>query len=448
MAKPNIVYTCTNCEAQYPKWVGRCLECGKWGTVPQQGSVQIKTSSQALVSSITPINLADAVTNKKRNYFGIKEFDRVTSGLPEGSITLITGDPGLGKSTLVLELASKINQPVLYVSGEESAEQVAGRLSRLNLKPDNISFINEQAVETVLSTVAGHAPVLLIIDSIQTLMTSEASGGPGSPSQIRAVVAKIVERAKAGNVATLMIGHVTKGGEVAGPKTLEHLVDVVINLEGERGGNLRILRCSKNRFGPSDEVGFFEMSELGMKQVDNPSALLLASRHHDPGSCVTAIQQGSRSLLTEVQALVARSRFGYPKRTAVGFDANRLQLILAVLQEKAGVKLSFSDVYVNLVGGIKSKEPGLDLAVAMAIVSAYGKKSLPHDLLVVGEIGLAGEIRPAKNLSRCIKEAASLGFKQVLTSEQSAKDKLPAELRLVGKVNLAEAVTWFNRDLL
>ncbi len=448
MAKPSIIYTCNNCEAQYPKWVGRCLECGKWGTVPQQGSVQIKSTTSSIQSSATPINLADAVTTKNRNFFGIKEFDRVTNGLPEGSITLITGDPGLGKSTLVLELAAKLNNSVLYVSGEESAEQVAGRLARLKLKPDNISFINEQSVETVLGTVTNSAPILLIIDSIQTLSSAEASGGPGSPSQIKAVVSKIVEQVKTMNVATILIGHVTKDGAVAGPKTLEHLVDVVINLEGERGSNLRILRCSKNRFGPSDEVGFFEMSEAGMKQVENPSALLLASRHRDPGSCVTAIQQGSRSLLTEVQALVARSRFGYPKRTAVGFDANRLQLILAVLQEKAGIKLAYSDVYVNLVGGIKSKEPGLDLAVAMAIISSYGKKKLPQDLLVVGEIGLAGEIRQVNSLSRCVKEAMALGFTQVLTSEHASKEKFPLELQLIGKANLAEAVSWFNNDLL
>jgi len=447
MAKSSLVYTCSNCDAQYPKWVGRCTECGKWGSVPQQGEVKIKTSAPLVSASATPINLSNAATDKPRLWFKIKEFDRVSAGLPEGSVTLLTGEPGLGKSTLVLELAAKLGQGVLYVSGEESAEQVAGRLKRLRLDSKNISFINEQAVETIIGTVATHTPTLVIIDSIQTLMSSGATGSPGSPGQIKAVVAQIVAMAKSSNVTALLIGHVTKGGEVAGPKTLEHLVDVVINIEGEKGGNLRILRASKNRFGASDEVGFFEMSEEGMRQVANPSALLLASRHHDPGSCVTAIQQGSRSLLIEVQALVTRSRFGYPKRTGVGFDFNRLQLILAVLQEKAGVKLAYSDVYVNLVGGIKSKEPGLDLAVAMAIVSAYRKKALPKDLLVVGEIGLAGEIRQAKNLSRGLKEAAELGFMQVLTSSISDKEKLPKGLSLVGHKSLSEAVAWFDRDL-
>jgi len=400
----------------------------------------------APLPAATPINLSTAELNLPRYQIGIKEFDRVTSGLAQGAVVLLAGEPGLGKSTLVLQIADKLNQPVLYISGEEAAEQVAGRVKRLGLSAKNLSFLNELTVETVIGTATSTHPALLIIDSLQTLSSTDIASSPGSPAQIKAVMAKLVQAAKANKITTVIIGHVTKGGEVAGPKTLEHLVDVVLNLEGETDGVLRLLRCYKNRFGPSDEVGFFEMREQGMQEVANPSALLLKNRHHDSGSSISVVPEGSRSLFIEVQALVTRTRFGYPKRTAVGFDPPRLQLLLAVLQEKGGVKLAFSDVYVNLAGGIKSREPGLDLAVALAILSAYLKKPLPEDVLVAGEVGLAGEIRQVKNLSRKLKEAGSLGLTRVVTAGVDGGEKLPAGLEIISLKNLAEVVGWLNNQ--
>lgn len=446
MVKSSVVYTCSNCEAQYPKWIGRCSECGKFGTVSTTGQIINRPAKTATMPIAAPINLASAELNYERYHTTIKEFDRVTNGLAAGAVVLLAGEPGLGKSTLVLQIADKITKPVLYISGEEAVEQVAGRVKRLGLSAENLSFLNATDVETVVGTAVNSKPALLIIDSLQTLTSSDISSPPGSPGQIKAVTAKLVEAAKANKITTLLIGHVTKGGEVAGPKTLEHLVDVVLNLEGEPDGALRLLRCYKNRFGPSDEVGFFQMTSEGVKEVANPSALLLASRHHDAGSCISVVQEGSRSLFIEVQALVARTRFGYPKRTAAGFDAGRLQLLLAVLQEKGGIRLSFSDVYVNLAGGIKSREPGLDLAVALAILSAYLKKPLPEDVLVAGEVGLAGEIRQVKNLSRKLKEARSLGLTRVVTAGVDKTEKLPVGLEIISLKNLAEVVGWLNNQ--
>ncbi|MFA4937294.1 MAG: DNA repair protein RadA [Patescibacteria group bacterium] len=446
MPKSSQVYSCANCQAQYPKWVGRCSECGKWGTVGTEPQT-VEKSKAVDLPSVTPVALSAVAKTGPRIFTKIDEFDRVTAGLVAGSVVLLSGDPGIGKSTLVLQLADKLQQPVLYASGEEAAEQVAERLQRLGLKQNNISFINESVVETVIGTAVKTKPILLIVDSVQTLVSREQTSGPGSPSQVKTVTAKLIEAAKANKITTLLIGHVTKGGEVAGPKTLEHLVDAVLNLEGERGGVLRILRSTKNRFGSSEEVGFFQMAEQGMVEVANPSAILLSSRHSGPGSCITAIQQGSRSLLIEVQALAAWTRFGYPKRTAAGFDTNRLQLLIAVLSEKAGIKLSSSDVYVNLVGGIKSREPSLDLAVSLSMVSAYRKKPVPADTLVVGEIGLAGEIRPIKDLSRHLKQAHNLGFKQILTAPVSDLNRQDFGLQVAEISNISQVVKWLDDQL-
>ncbi len=445
MAKDKTIYTCSTCDAQYPKWQGKCSTCGKWGTISETPIFLFSAKDLLQVSSVK--------LDSKQNYFKresttIKELDRVLGGgLVNGSVVLLAGDPGVGKSTLVLQLAANFPDKILYVSGEESAEQVSGRLRRLNLHPENLSFLNDQRLEAIISAVEKDKPGLLIVDSLQTILASDINGAPGNTNQIKTVTAKLVELAKTRNLTTLLIGHVTKGGLLAGPKTLEHLVDVVLSFESESSSNLRFLRTSKNRFGPTDEVGIFQMVESGLIEVINLAAVFLANRHQGPGACLSSLTQGSRSFFIEVQALVAYSRYGQARRTASGFDYNRLQLLLAVLSEKVGIKLSYSDVYINLVGGFKCREPGLDLAVCLALASAYKKRAVPQDVVVVGEVGLGGEVRGVGNLNKVLAEASAWGLKQVITSGLDNKLKLPAGLKVISIKNVAEVIRWLDNQL-
>lgn len=446
--KSSIIYICANCEAQYPKWVGRCNQCGKFGTVDTEPTTFIRQANFAAPSSAgTTISLSDHIseTPARRLATGWVEIDRVLGGgLASAVVVLLTGEPGVGKSTLLLGLAERCPGQVLYASGEESVEQVAGRLKRLGLKGKNISFTNEVDINTVVATARQLNPVLLVIDSLQAVRASEGSGNIGSPTQVKMVLAELVGLAKETGMAVVVIGHVTKEGVAAGPKTIEHLVDVVLSLDGVEHQALRFLRANKNRFGPTDEVGVFEMGEAGLREVSNPSAIFLAERHLGAGSCITALLEGSRSLLIELQALVTHSRLTYPKRATTGFDANRLQVLLAVLAERAGVKLNFSDVYINLAGGFKSREPALDLAACAAIASAALKRPLPQDLVVFGEVGLGGEIRPVVGVEKRLQEAARLGFKQALTAQLPANAKLPQGLEIAFVKTIYEAVEWIR----
>ncbi len=447
MSKGVIVYVCSYCDAQYPKWVGRCSQCGKFGTVATEGMVLQRPAKISISTSSTQtINLGDFKNLRVSKFSsGSTEIDRVLGGgIVAGSVSLVTGEPGVGKSTLFLAMAGHLLQKTLYVSGEESAEQVSLRLQRLGISGENISFTTANEVSGLSQVILNKKPVLVVVDSLQTMFSNTSEGVPGSSTQVRAVLSGLIEAAKQGQSAIFVIGHVTKEGVAAGPKSIEHLVDVVLQLEGSPNQGLRFLRAVKNRFGPTDEVGVFQMGQYGLVEVKNPSEIFLSERHQGAGSCVTAVLEGSRSLLIELQALVTHSRLAYPKRATTGFDVNRLGVLLAVLGERAGVKLNYSDVYINLAGGFRSREPALDLAVVAAVASAALKKPLPSDLVVFGEVGLGGEVRPVLAAEKRINEAQRLGFKQVLLPNLPADSQIVSGIELVMIRTVAEAVDWLK----
>ncbi len=431
--KSTTLYTCTNCDAQYPKWQGRCTECGQWGTLLASVRTSAR-SGRAKTGAVVDLGTV-AETEVVRIATGIAELDRVLGGgIVPGSLILLGGDPGIGKSTLALQLAGKLAAaaPVLYISGEESAEQVGLRLKRLQLNRRGLSFLGETDLDTVIATIDQHRPKLAIIDSIQTLAAEEVPSEAGSVPQVRTSTVRLLEIAKQARVALIIVGHVTKDGAMAGPKSLEHLVDTVLYLEGDRYHAFRILRAVKNRFGSTNEVGVFDMHEDGLREVANPSQVFLAERQGGPGSVVTCVIEGSRAFLVEVQALVNPTVFGMPRRTATGVDFNRLQLLLAVLTKRCGLRLGTQDVFVNVVGGFRVSEPAADLAIALAIASAVTGKPVDKGLVAIGEIGLGGELRSVSHLPQRLKEMQQLGFTNVVLASQGPAASLPglAGLRL------------------
>jgi DNA repair protein RadA/Sms len=431
MAKKNTTkFVCTECGEDYSKWTGKCENCGSWNTLvefiesnlsknPKSGiGVELKFKSIKEIFK----NGDGASTRLKTN---ISDVDEVLGGgIVEASVNLIAGEPGIGKSTLIMQIASSIansSGQVLYVSGEESAEQVAARASRLSLSSEDLGIVSSTSTDDIAETILKLKPKLVVIDSIQTMACSEVSSATGSVSQVTNSTHILTQAAKASGTALIIVGHVTKEGSLAGPKMLEHLVDVVLNLEGDRYGGFKILRAVKNRYGSTSESGIFNMTEKGLEQVDNPSQSLLAERQVTDGSIVFAAMEGTRPILVEVQALVNKTNFGYPKRAASGFDSNRLNLLVAVLTRRTKLNLSEHDIYINVVGGIKLTEPAADLAVAMAIASAAKGLSLKQDLAVAGELGLSGEIRRIPHIEKRIAEAKKLGFKGLLAPNSSSK---------------------------
>lgn len=421
------MFACSNCDAQFPKWAGRCTECGKWGTVgeeSEQGATnkfQAKTKAKAAKSQ--PISEAAKGADPGRVATGVSEVDRVLGGgLVRGSLVLLSGEPGIGKSTLVAQIAGTV--PSLYVSGEESAPQLAGRFSRLNLNASGVNFLEALPVETIVATIEKERPALAIVDSVQTLVSSELDSVAGTPAMVRYATSLLLDLAKRTNIPILLIGQVTKDGAIAGPKTLEHLVDVVVSLEGDPVHAYRLLRTMKNRFGSADEVGVFEMTATGLATVDNPSARFLEERKNVPGSVVAAAVEGSRVFLVEVQALVEKASYGTPVRRASGFDQNRLQMLCAILSKHAGLKLGESDVYVNVIGGLSLEEPAADLAVCAAIVSASRNEAQRGPVVFVGEVGLGGEVRSVVHLDRRAAESKRMGIETVVTPKtvKSVKD--------------------------
>lgn len=418
MAKPTLLYECSHCDAQYPKWVGRCEQCGKWSTVattPISLSAPSATAGVLLAAAKKPTALSSITTTEApaRLAISIQEIDRVLGGgVVPGSLILLGGDPGVGKSTLSLHIASRI-PGALYISGEESVEQIRLRATRLGIT--ELLLLHETGCATILATIEQEKPPFVVIDSIQTVVSDLAEGAAGSVSQIRACTAQILEVAKRTNTAVWIVGHVTKDGSVAGPRTLEHLVDAVLYLEGDEAHEMRILRGVKNRFGTTDEVGIFAMHETGLEPARNPATAFLTSDRADvPGNVVTVLMDGKQPLLVEVQALTTRTTFGYPQRRSSGFDLNRLQVLIAVLTQRANLPLSQYDVHVNIVGGVKVTEPAADLAIAAAIASSLKNIAFPRTMVAFGEVGLGGEVRPVKALEKRVQEAKQFGFETVL----------------------------------
>lgn len=434
MAKSRSQFICQHCGASYPKWVGKCENCGEWNTLVEQivqaaGSSAVArgaTSGKILApQSMRSISAEDSI---KRISTGIADLDTVLGGgiLPAGVI-LLAGQPGIGKSTLLLQMAAHVAEThaVLYASGEESASQVKLRASRLGAEAgDDLHFVASTSADDITATIRSGKYKVVIIDSIQTLSLNEITSAPGTVSQITNASNVIIRAAKESGAAVILVGHVTKEGSIAGPKVLEHLVDVVLQFEGDRYGGFKVVRAVKNRYGSTAEAAIFEMGDSGLTIVENPSAALLAERQNADGSVVLATLEGNRPILVEIQALVNSTNFGYPKRTASGFDLNRLNLLIAVLEKRTKLNLSDKDVYINVVGGLKLADPAADLAVAMAIASAAAGRKLDDKLVVFGEVGLGGEIRSATHVDKRVAEAKKLGFTQAIAPASLGKKDL------------------------
>ncbi|MFA7662510.1 MAG: DNA repair protein RadA [Patescibacteria group bacterium] len=447
MQKSKKIFSCSKCGAQFPKWQGQCGECGSWGTLSEE---VVKNSNHkketAGVGAGTVIDFSEINDDSKiaRYQTGIEEFDRVVGGgIVSGSVVLLGGEPGIGKSTLILQIAEKINGPVLYISGEESAQQVKMRLDRLELNSSQIKFLGETDVEIIVATIKKNKPKLAIIDSIQTMYLDELDSESGAINQIKACTAKLIEVAKQENVALIIVGHVTKSGEVSGPKTLEHLVDTVLYLEGDKYHAYRILRSIKNRFGNTNEVGVFDMRTKGLIEVKNPSEIFLTQRKNKvSGTAITATLEGSRAFLVEIQALTSWTSFGYPQRKSVGVSLNRLQLLVAVLTKRCNLKLDKQDIHLNVVGGLDIDEPAVDLAVCMAVASANLDKPLDSETVFIGEVGLAGEVRLANQIAKRIKEAEKFGFKTAVIAKSPTVIK-SSKIKIIQVDYLSEVIRDF-----
>lgn len=423
-------FVCQNCGASYGKWSGRCENCGEWNTlVEQMSSVAqsnvAKAGSSGKKLNVQSISQISGDADGSRLSTGIEDLDLVLGGgIVPGSVTLLAGQPGIGKSTLLLQVTANISahESVLYVSGEESANQVAIRAGRLGAdKHDKLSFASSTSANDIAATIAQDGYSLVVVDSIQTMSLDEMTSAPGTVSQITNSSNVLIRAAKAAGSAVILVGHVTKEGSIAGPKVLEHLVDVVLQFEGDRYGGFKVVRAAKNRFGSTSEAAIFEMYEQGLRVVENPSATLLAERQSADGSVVLATLEGTRPLLVEIQALVNPTNFGYPKRTASGFDLNRLNLLVAVLERRTKLNLSDKDIYINVVGGLKLGDQAADLAVCMAIASAAAGRQIDEDIVVFGEVGLGGEIRSVVGVEKRIAEAKKLGFKRAIAPKSAHK---------------------------
>lgn len=448
MAKVKTVFVCNECGYESPKWLGKCPACNQWNTFYEE---KISKTSDFLLGdktrkSATPKELHTVESkNELRKSTGFDELDRVLGGgLVKGSLVLLGGEPGIGKSTLILQICDKVHGEgkVLYVSGEESAEQIKIRADRLELKSRDILFLGETDMDVIEQAIKEINPKLVIIDSIQTMYSDQITSAAGTVSQVREITARIMKICKQNQITTIIIGHVTKEGNIAGPRVLEHMVDTVLYLEGERYFSYRILRGVKNRFGSTNEVGMFEMQNEGLVEITNPSSVLISDREDNPaGSVIVATMEGTRPLLIEMQALTTPSVFGIPKRATNGIDHNRLTLLVAVLEKKVGFILGNQDVYLNVVSGIKITEPAIDLGVLMATASSLKNVSIPKDVVVIGEVGLTGEVRTVNMIEKRLKEAEKLGFRKCIIPQSNKKLlKDTYKLDIIGVKNVSEAI--------
>ncbi|HJQ21770.1 MAG TPA: DNA repair protein RadA [Gemmatimonadaceae bacterium] len=429
--KARTVYRCTECGASHAKWAGKCDACGEWNTLVEEIDTARRqaTGGGRRVASARPATatkLSDVKGSESPRWrTGLTEFDfALGGGVVPGSMVLIGGEPGIGKSTLLLQVAARMQRAgrrTLYASGEESPLQIRLRSDRLEEPAGDVELLTETNLETVVATADALRPEVLVVDSIQTVFTSDLEGAPGNVGQVRECAARLMRFAKDSGTTVFVVGHVTKGGGIAGPKTLEHIVDTVLYFEGENTVDHRILRATKNRFGSVDEIGVFRMTERGLEGVANPSELFLGDRSsHASGSAVTALLEGSRPVLIEVQALAAKAGFGTPQRVSTGFDSRRLALLLAVLEKRAGLSFANLDVFLNVVGGVRLQEPAGDLAIAAALASSVYDRATPTDAVFIGELGLGGEIRPVSHVERRVAEATNLGMTRVFVAERSA----------------------------
>ncbi|MBQ1351997.1 MAG: DNA repair protein RadA [Oscillospiraceae bacterium] len=451
--KAKTIFYCTECGNEFPKWSGKCGACGSWNTLVEAPSQKEPIRRAGTASSGgkrrelrgTPHRISEVQTDAELRFStGLRELDRVLGGgAVQGSFVLVGGAPGIGKSTLMLQICAHLdrNVPVLYVSGEESERQLKLRADRLHVSGENLYVLSETNLDDILDTAVDLAPGILIVDSIQTLYRESLMASPGSVGQVKECAMALMRLAKEQGITVFLVGHVNKEGSIAGPKVLEHMVDCVLYFEGEQHMTFRILRAVKNRFGATNEIGVFEMSDHGLEEVPNPSERLLAGRPvNTPGACVTCVMEGARSVLAEVQALVASTSFGAPRRTSNGFDYNRAALLLAVLEKKGGFRLSNCDVYLNVIGGLTIDEPAADLAAILAVASSYLERPLPGNLAALGEMGLTGELRPVQNIGQRLSEVRRLGFSACLLPARDGSVETPKGLSLIPVRNLKEAL--------
>ena len=441
--KTKSIYACTECGAESAKWYGRCPSCGAWNSLEEQ--IQAQATATVRVNAATVQSIAHITPNDKQRYHtGMRELDRVLGGgIVRGGLMLIGGDPGIGKSTLLLQICQHLgaDNRILYVSGEESEGQIKLRADRLGVTCENLFILCENDMDAVLITMQEEKPDIVIVDSIQTMNLSQVASASGSVTQVRECTSAIMRVAKRMDIPVFIVGHVNKDGAIAGPKVMEHIVDCVLYFEGDRHSSYRLLRCVKNRYGSTNEIGVFEMADKGLVEVENPSLMLLSGRPINvSGSCIACTVEGTRPMLAEVQGLVSPTGFGNPRRMATGFDYNRLSLILAVLEKRAGYLFSNLDTYVNVVGGLELDEPAVDLPVALALISGLKDVAIPSDTVAFGEIGLTGEIRSVSNADIRISEAARMGFKKVIIPHHNLKNITPrTDIEIIGVKTVRDA---------
>ena len=449
MAKTKTVFYCTECGNESPKWQGRCSACGAWNTMQEhieKPSATMRARSAPVGISRKPQKLQELNTDDEIRFStGMGELDRVLGGgAVAGSLVLVGGAPGIGKSTLLLQICNSLceGRSVLYISGEESERQIKMRAVRLGVSPENLYILSETRLSDILEAVEELKPDILIVDSIQTLYNEAIDSSPGSVTQVKDCTMNMMRLSKTDGITVFVVGHINKDGNIAGPKVLEHMVDCVLYFEGDPNTSYRLLRAAKNRFGSTNEIGVFEMMDKGLEEVPNPSQMLLSGRPEGAsGTCVACVMEGTRPLLAEVQALVTKTSFNVPRRTADGFDFNRAALLLAVAEKRGGMKLSAFDAYINVIGGLSLSEPGADLPVVLAVASSYRDKVIDADLVAIGEVDLTGEIRAVTNLSQRLAEVARLGFKKcIIPKGGSEKLEIPKELTVYRVRNILEAI--------